>query len=295
MFESNLELLQWIAILAISLSIVAISYSIYAIRSELPGEDRTYKDPLPRLIRMIWPLVRVFAHNFGERLPADFLEKYQKLLRKSGLDYLFSPSELFGLQIVSALIMLCMSDFILSSLDLRDFLLELIGAGLGFAMPLSTITSKRKKRELQLTKELPVYLDFLTMAVQAGMNMSGAIAQAVSKGPEGALRYEFQKVQRDMKAGMSRSNALREMADRLEIRDISGFVTAVIQAEKTGASVGISLKAQADQRRSERFQRAEKAAMEAPVKLIFPLVAFIFPLTFVFIAFPIVMKFMYEI
>lgn len=295
MFESNLELLQWLAILAVSFSILAISYSIYAIRSELPGEDRTYKDPLPRLIRMIWPLVRVFAHNFGERLPADFLEKYQKLLRKSGLDYLFSPSELFGLQIVSALIMLGMSDFILSSLDLRDFLLESIGAGLGFAMPLSSITSKRKKRELQLTKELPVYLDFLTMAVQAGMNMSGAIAQAVSKGPEGALRYEFQKVQRDMKAGMSRSNALREMADRLEIRDVTGFVTAVIQAEKTGASVGISLKAQADQRRSERFQRAEKAAMEAPVKLIFPLVAFIFPLTFVFIAFPIVMKFMYEI
>lgn len=295
MFESNLELLQWIAIMAVSFSILAISYSIYAIRSELPGEDRTYKDPLPRLIRMIWPLVRVFAHNFGERLPADFLEKYQKLLRKSGLDYLFSPSELFGLQMVSALIMLGMSDFILSSLDLRDFLLEAIGAGLGFAMPLSTITSKRKKRELQLTKELPVYLDFLTMAVQAGLNMSGAIAQAVSKGPDGALRYEFQKVQRDMKAGMSRSNALREMADRLEIRDITGFVTAVIQAEKTGASVGISLKAQADQRRSERFQRAEKAAMEAPVKLIFPLVAFIFPLTFVFIAFPIVMKFMYEI
>lgn len=281
--------------MAVSFSILAISYSIYAIRSELPGEDRTYKDPLPRLIRMIWPLVRVFAHNFGERLPADFLEKYQKLLRKSGLDYLFSPSELFGLQMVSALIMLGMSDFILSSLDLRDFLLEAIGAGLGFAMPLSTITSKRKKRELQLTKELPVYLDFLTMAVQAGLNMSGAIAQAVSKGPDGALRYEFQKVQRDMKAGMSRSNALREMADRLEIRDITGFVTAVIQAEKTGASVGISLKAQADQRRSERFQRAEKAAMEAPVKLIFPLVAFIFPLTFVFIAFPIVMKFMYEI
>ncbi|NPU95281.1 MAG: type II secretion system F family protein [Gammaproteobacteria bacterium] len=295
MFESNLELLQWLAILAVSFSILAISYSIYAIRSELPGEDRTYKDPLPRLIRMVWPLVRVFAHNFGERLPADFLEKYQKLLRKSGLDYLFSPSELFGLQIVSALITLGMSDFILSSLDLRDFLLESIGAGLGFAMPLSSITSKRKKRELQLTRELPVYLDFLTMAVQAGMNMSGAIAQAVSKGPEGALRYEFQKVQRDMKAGMSRSNALREMADRLEIRDITGFVTAVVQAEKTGASVGISLKAQADQRRSERFQRAEKAAMEAPVKLIFPLVAFIFPLTFVFIAFPIVMKFMYEI
>lgn len=295
MFELNLELLQWIAILAVSCSILAISYSIYAIRSELPGEDRTYKDPLPRLIRMIWPLVRVVAHNFGERLPADFLEKYQKLLRKSGLDYLFSPSELFGLQIVSALIMLGMSDFILSSLDLRDFLLEAIGAGLGFAMPLSSITSKRKKRELQLTKELPVYLDFLTMAVQAGMNMSGAIAQAVSKGPEGALRYEFQKVQRDMKAGMSRSSALREMADRLEVRDITGFVTAVVQAEKTGASVGISLKAQADQRRSERFQRAEKAAMEAPVKLIFPLVAFIFPLTFAFIAFPIVMKFMYEI
>ena len=81
---------------------------------------------------------------------------------------------------------------------------------------------------------------------------------------------------------------------RLEIRDITAFVTAVVQSEKTGSSVGESLKIQADQRRTERFQRAEKAAMQAPVKLIFPLVAFIFPLTFVILGFPIVMKFMYD-
>ena len=97
---------------------------------------------------------------------------------------------------------------------------------------------------------------------------------------------------RDLRAGVPRAEAFRMMADRLSLQEISAFVTAIVQAEKTGASIGDALKVQADQRRIERFQRAEKLAMEAPVKLIFPLVVFIFPTTFIVIFFPIAIKLM---
>jgi tight adherence protein C len=153
----------------------------------------------------------------------------------------------------------------------------------------------RKKREHQILRTLPTYLDFLTLALEAGLNLTGAIHQLVEKAPRGALHAEFARVQRDIKAGQSRLAALKAMAERLDIREVNTLIAAIAQSEKTGASLGEVLRIQADQRRVERFQRAEKLAMEAPVKLIFPLVTFIFPITFVVLAFPIAMKFMYEL
>jgi tight adherence protein C len=116
--------------------------------------------------------------------------------------------------------------------------------------------------------------------------------QAVAKGPKGALRDEFMRVLRDIRAGKPRAEALRAKATRLNEPSINSFVTAVVQAESLGMSLGPVLRAQADQRRTERFLRAEKLAMEAPVKMLFPLIAFIFPCTFIVIGFPIVMKFL---
>src|SRR5690606_38816779 len=109
---------------------------------------------------------------------------------------------------------------------------------LGFFLPIISINDKRKVRERAIVKALPVYLDYLTMAVQAGMNLSGALNQAVEKGPKGALHAEFARVLRDMKAGMSRLDALRTMAEKLDIREINTFVNAVAQCEKTGSGIG---------------------------------------------------------
>jgi len=124
------------------------------------------------------------------------------------------------------------------------------------------------------------------------LNLQGAMVQAVSKGPPGVLRDELQRVLRDIRAGKARMESMRAMADRLNEPSITNFTIAVIQAESMGMSMGPVLRAQADQRRSERFLRAEKLAMEAPVKMLFPLIAFIFPCTFIVLFFPIVMKFM---
>ena len=84
------------------------------------------------------------------------------------------------------------------------------------------------------------------------------------------------------------------MADRLDINEVTSFVSAMIQAERMGSSLANVLRIQSEQRRNERFARAEKTAMEAPVKLVFPLIVFIFPVTFVVLGFPIVMKFLAE-
>jgi tight adherence protein C len=141
-------------------------------------------------------------------------------------------------------------------------------------------------------RTLPAYLDFITMAVEAGLNMTGALTQAMDKGPAGPLKHEFFMVVRDLRSGLPRADALRRMEARLQMPEVTSFVGTVIQAERMGASLGSALRVQAEQRRIERFQRAEKAAMEAPVKLIGPLMMFIFPVTFIVLGFPIAMKFL---
>jgi len=151
------------------------------------------------------------------------------------------------------------------------------------------------KRQVDgVLRTLPSYLDFITMAVEAGLNFSGAIEQARKKAPAGPLVNEFGIVLRDLRSGVTRASALQRMAQRLEIHEVTSFVNAVVQAEKMGSSLTGVLRIQAEQRRNERFQRAEKKAMEAPVKLIGPLVIFIFPTTFMVLAFPILMKFLRE-
>ena len=102
-----------------------------------------------------------------------------------------------------------------------------------------------------------------------------------------AVNAEFETVLRDIKTGISRSEAIRKMGERIDDLSIKSLTSSIVQAEKMGMNLGPILRAQAEQRRMERFLKAEKLAMEAPVKLLFPLVAFIFPCTFIVIGFPV--------
>jgi tight adherence protein C len=169
-------------------------------------------------------------------------------------------------------------------------LLVIVGA----ILPELWMRDARTKRDSELVRNLPVYLEYLSMCVDAGLNFSGALKQSVEKGPKGAMRNEFRIVLRDINSGETRADALTRFEKRVDINDISIFVRAIIQAERMGSSMKDILVIQAEQRLTERFQRAEKMAMEAPVKLVVPLVIFIFPLTFIILLFPIVVKFMQQ-
>ena len=136
-----------------------------------------------------------------------------------------------------------------------------------------------------MIKDLPVFLDFITMAVEAGLNLTGGIEQATLKGPPGPLSQEFNRLLRDMRSGLPRAEALKRMAERMDMSQISSFTGTLIQADRVGASLGDTLRAQAAQRREERFLRAEKLALEAPVKMMLPLVMFFFPLIFLMLGY----------
>lgn len=281
--------------LIVALAAIALLVSLRNIRRSIAEDDRTYMDPLPGPLRLLWPLVNLLVQHFGDFMPVEQVERVRLNMRRAGVEYLMTPVQFIATRIVSAVIFIALAAFTGWMLGSVQLIWLLLAGLVGYMFPLLKLNDLRKTREKQIVRALPTFLDYIVMAVEAGLNLSGAIAQSVEKGPDGPLRIEFQKVLRDVKAGMSRLDAIRAMADRLNVREVTSFAGALAQAEKTGASVGQTLRIQADQRRVERFQRAEKLALEAPVKLIFPLVAFIFPTTFLVLGFPIVMKFLYEV
>lgn len=290
---------------AIGLAAALITWLISKAVSEVPSEDRLYKDPPPLGFRLAWHPIQWISHFIA---PLQSSKGYNNMLiklRQAGLDYSIMPSQFMAARLLCGALVGLVFYWVIGSFDnpkpgesglTMNLYLQVVIFGLlfGYFYPVIWLKDHLGKRKSELLKTLPFFLDIITLCVEAGLNLQGAIGQAVSKGPKGVMRDEFQRVLRDIRAGKARAESLRAMADRLNEPSITNFCTAVIQAESMGMSLGPILRAQADQRRSERFLRAEKLAMEAPVKMLFPLIAFIFPCTFIVIFFPIVMKFMHS-
>lgn len=262
----------------------------------LPPEDRAWRDPPPRLWRPWWVAVRWLRPFIEARLPARWRASMESELRRAGLEFSVRAEDYLAIRLVFATLAAAwlLAVWLLTGFGSPPFVgLGLLLAALsGFAWPAIDLRDRAARRRAQLLKGLPFCLDVVTLCVEAGLNLQGALAQAAAKGPAGALRDELQRCLRDIRAGKGRAPALQAMADRVGEPGLSQFVSAVLQAEALGMSLGPVLRAQADQRRSERFLRAEKLAMQAPVKLLLPLIAFIFPCTFIVLFFPIAMKFL---
>ena len=276
--------------LSIGLLVLLVNY----FNSRVPDEDRSYMDPLSFKLKLAWPFVRIISYYLCTNLSETYLNNVERRLQRTGVSYILSSEQFVALRIIISILLTLFTLILMLSLDVQEYIFVLFAPLLGYMLPEIWLGDMRKKRDSAVIRQMPVYLDFVTMAVEAGLNLSGALAQARDKGPLGPLRNEFGIVIRDIRSGTTRADALRRMAERLDITEVSSFVSTIVQAEKMGASMGTVLRTQAEQRRTERFQRAEKLAMEAPVKLVGPLVMFIFPVTFIVIGFPIVMKFMAE-
>jgi tight adherence protein C len=163
----------------------------------------------------------------------------------------------------------------------------------GMYYPLIWVNDQVKKRHLLISRALPYSLDLLTLSVEAGLDFTGALAKVVEKGKAGPLREELQIVLKQLKMGKTREEALKAMILRVDLPPLTTFVTALIQADKMGTSLGKVLRIQSTQLRIDRTQRAEKLAGEAPVKMLFPLIACIFPTVFMVLFGPIVFQFMF--
>lgn len=283
-----------VSILALITAVIAfIVLHLYAtLSSAVPADDRQYMDKLPLALRLLWPIVRLLEFHITSHLGLENLEKTNVQLSTSGVAHMMNAEQFYAVRVVSLLSGCGLMYLATSMLDMSSPVMLMLGAVIGYFYPWIWLQDARKRRYKLVQKDIPMFLDFITMAVEAGLNLTGSLNQVVQKGPPGPLRQEFLMVVRDLRSGLPRADALRRLEGRLLMPEVSSFVGTVIQAEKMGASLGPALRSQAEQRRSERFQRAEKQAMEAPVKLIGPLMMFIFPVTFIVIGFPIVIKFL---
>ncbi|WP_394561175.1 type II secretion system F family protein [Aquipseudomonas alcaligenes] len=261
--------------------------------SLLPDENRAYMDPVPGWVRPIWPLVRMVSHFVCSNIAPQHMDRLDQKLQKTGALYVLTAEDFLALCITLAVLFpLAAALPMATGKSGIIWSVLLVMMFMGAVLPVMWISDTHKRRDRDIVRNLPVFLEYLTMCVDAGLNFLGALQQAVDKGPNGAMKNEFRIVLRDIRSGLPRSEALQRMEERVNLKDLTTFVRSVIQAEKMGSSLRNTLKIQAEQRLEERFQRAEKTAMQAPVKLIIPLIMFIFPLTFVILLFPIVVKFM---
>ncbi len=157
--------------------------------------------------------------------------------------------------------------------------LALLGGGVGFVLPDLVVSSRTRARRERIRAALPDALDLLAVSVEAGLGLDGAIAKLTEK-TEGPLAEEFALTLSEMRVGQSRQEALKKLADRVDSQEINAFVRAIVQADQFGISLGRILRVQAADTRLRRQAAAEERAMKAPVKMLFPTVAFIFPAMF---------------
>jgi tight adherence protein C len=218
--------------------------------------------------------------------------KVRRNLIKAGDPQGYKPEDIMALQEIGFVIGWIMGLILASGLGF-NLAWSLVGAAFGMFYPRIWLNDQVKKRHLLISRALPYNLDLLTLSVEAGLDFTGALAKVVEKGKTGPLKEELGLVLKQLKMGKTREEALKAMIVRVDLPPLTTFVTALIQADKMGTSLGKVLRIQSTQMRIDRTQRAEKLAGEAPVKMLFPLIACIFPTVFMVLFGPIVFQFMF--
>jgi tight adherence protein C len=157
--------------------------------------------------------------------------------------------------------------------------LTLAGAALGFYLPVMAVRIRQTKRQFEITLSLPDALDLLVICVEAGQGLNAAILKVANESEfqSKALSEELKMVNNEMRAGITRTQALRNLALRTGVDDVRSLVAVMIQSDRFGTSIAQALRIHAESLRTRRRQRAEETARKAPVKLVFPLVFCIFP------------------
>lgn len=257
-------------------------------------EDRRFKDRPPLLWRMTWPLVRPLSAHLRRTMSARTHQRSAERLRRAGLDFALTPEQFAAGSLLAAVFAAAAAAVAWSPRGWPPASLLAAGAAVGVMLTHAWLRDRIEARRRSILRQLPFYLDVITLAIESGLNLGAAISEAVDKGPRGPLGLELDRALRDLRAGRSREESLRGIAERLAMPAIASLVAALLVAERQGGSLGPVLRAQAEQRRNERFMRAERLAMEAPVKMLPPLLVFIFPCTFVVLLFPVASRLLQE-
>lgn len=247
---------------------------------------------IPVLFRILLPFSPNLAFLFDRPMFERTKRKLNRTLVACGLDEVMTASDFLALRVLVPIVLGLVLVFILWRFlpmipgRVGRFVLHqqwvsyMIAVLLAVNYPMTWLRQTLAQRHRNLQRALPFILDLLTLSVEAGMDFMSAIQRIVIRRKLDPLGEELFRVMRAIQLGKTRREALREMADRVDQSDVRSVTNALVQADEMGVSIGAILRIQSDQIRVRRFQRAEKLAHEAPVKMLFPLIAFIFPAVF---------------
>lgn len=252
----------------------------YAARGETASlEEIELSQPLRD--RIIFPMARWLGAFVTRFTPQNALQSTAHKIELAGNPRGLDPALFWALRIIVAILIAGFLLFIYQigslnwSLGRRTLLLAAF-TGLGFYVPELLLTSKIQRRQREIRKAMPDALDLLTICVEAGLGFDGAMQKVYEKW-NNELSLAFGRVIREIQLGKLRREALKDMADRVGIPEMTSFVAAIIQSEQLGVSMAKVLRIQADQMRIKRRQLAEEMAHKAPIKMLIPMALLIFP------------------
>ncbi len=260
-----------------------VSRSLAVLEAMTNAPDELRKDlDRPFSERVLEPLQqRTLA--IGRRVSgSDSAARLQKKLDYAGNPGDMGADRVVSLKVLGAMVFLLVGLALGLVLDTSLPTLALMTVGglvLGFLAPDMYLYQAAYNRSEQLTKELPDAIDLLTISVESGLGFDAA-CQQVSRNTTGPLSEEFSRMLSEMQIGQSRSQALRSMAERTNVDDVRGFVSAMVQADAFGIPIGSVLRVQSKEMRVKRRQRAETKAQQVPVKITVPLIFCILPCLF---------------
>lgn len=231
--------------------------------------------------RVLIPVLRKIAEFTVRFTPEKQLEEARRLIELAGMGGTLEPTTFFALRVVATIglaFLAFMLFFVFTSTTAptQAALYTAGGAALGYFFPILWIRSKIRRRQDNIVRALPDALDLLVICVDAGLGFDMAMGKVYEKW-DNDLAIAFGRVLREIQLGKQRREALRDMANRMDVPDVSSFTAAIIQADQLGVSIATILRVQADQMRVKRRQRAQEKAQQAPVKMMIPMVLLIFP------------------
>jgi len=231
--------------------------------------------------RVIFPVARRLGEFVTRFTPQNALQTTARKLELAGNPRGLEPPIFWALRIFLAVAIGGFLLFIYSIGDLswplsRKLIVMAAFVALGFYVPEMLLTSRIQRRQKEIRKAMPDALDLLTICVEAGLGFDGALQKVYEKW-DNLLALAFGRVIREIQLGKLRREALRDMADRIGLAEMTSFVAAIIQSEQLGVSMAKVLRIQSDQMRIKRRQLAEEAAHQAPIKMLIPMALLIFP------------------
>lgn len=275
---------------------IAPSNQVHQRLKDLGGGDgervvRTHAEELARIPfmdRTVLPLFYSAEKFFIRFAPSEIHATVDKKLMLAGKQGKWSTNRVITVWLLFQAVFLVLGIHFSSGQGfsyLQGIVFVWVFVIIGAFLPFAYLNSLIRKRQAIIIKQLPEVLDLLSISVQAGLSFDGAVRKIVDR-MTGPIIDEFKRMQQDVRMGAPRARALQAISTRCDVEDMYLFITSVVQAERLGTSMGRTLINQADNMRERRRQRAKAAALKAPIKMLFPLVLFIFPALFVVILVP---------